>query len=465
MVGRERLLALVDEARDEIVALCQDLVRIPTVNTGVMPTGNETPAAKLLQDKLAAEGIQGAVYESAPNRGNFVARLPGTGGTPKLLLLSHTDVVPVEDEEQWQYPPFSATISEGRIYGRGANDMKSTVAAEAMALVLLKRAGVALHGDLIFAAGADEESGGEYGFAWLARHHPEELRADFGINEGGGAAIEAVDGRLVYLVSTGEKGRLEVVLTVTGRGWHASQPWRADNAVYKAQEVIRRIAGYEPERHIDRDLIDPLAAIYGVTEQITPENVDAIATSLDQQNPNWGSSLKALTRMTFVATMLRAGIKSNSVAETCTITCDVRTLPHQDERYLRDQLDALFAGLEGVSFRINYTAVPSASPYVGERLATSLREATKAALGRDDLEFLPSLTVGFTDSRLVRPVVPVVYGFLPSHPDADPNKSGAHNINESTDIESLLLSTKMLLLLAWDLLGPSDGEVAGLLDG
>lgn len=462
MVTRERLLALVDEARDEIVALCQDLVRIPSVNTGVMPTGNETPAAMLLQEKLAAEGIQGAIYESAPNRGNFVARLPGTGGSPKLLLLSHTDVVPVEDEEQWQYPPFSATIAEGRIYGRGSGDMKSTVAAEAMTLVLLKRAGVRLHGDLIFAAGADEEAGGEYGFAWLARHHPEELRADFGINEGGGAAVEAADGRLVYLLSTGEKGRLEVVITVTGRGWHASQPWRADNAVYKAQEVIRRIQTYEPERHVDPELIDPLGALYGVAERITPSNVDRVAASLDERNPNWGSSLKALTRMTLVATMVRAGIKSNSVAETCTITCDVRTLPHQDERYLRDQLDRLFAGLDGVSYQINYTAVPSASPYEGERFAASVREATRAALGRDDIGFLPSLTAGFTDSRLVRPVTPVVYGFLPSHPDADASKSGAHNINESTDIESLLLSTKMLLLLAWDLLeSPAESHQGG----
>lgn len=456
MVTRERLLALVDGARDEIISLCQDLVRVPTVNTGVMPTGNETAAAKILRDKLAAAGIQGAIFESAPNRGNFVARLAGTGGTPKLLLLSHTDVVPVEDEAQWAYPPFSATIADGRIYGRGAGDMKSTVAAEAMTLVLLKRAGITMRGDLIFAAGADEEAGGEYGFAWLAQHHPEELRADYGINEGGGAAIQAVDGRLVYLVSTGEKGRLEVVITVTGRGWHASQPWRADNAVYKAQDVIRRIERYEPEPYIDPSVIAPLAALYGVNEEITPANVDAVVTALSDRNPNWGSSLKALTRMTLVATMLRAGVKSNSVAETCTITCDVRTLPHQDEEYLRGQLDVLLGGLDGVSYTINHTAVPSASPYDGEEFAGSVREATKAALGRADTGFVPSLTLGFTDSRLVRSLTPVIYGFLPSHPEADPDKAGAHNINESTDIESLILSTKMLVLLAWDLLGPHE---------
>src|SRR5687767_5824731 len=104
---RDELMALVDAARDDIVALCQELVRIPTVNTGVMPTGDETPAARLLQRALAAHGIEADIYESAPNRGNLIARLPGTRGTPRLLLLSHTDVVPVEDAAQWRFPPFS----------------------------------------------------------------------------------------------------------------------------------------------------------------------------------------------------------------------------------------------------------------------------------------------------------------------------------------------------------------------
>ena len=451
---RDELLAAVDAARDEIIGLCQALVRVPSINTGVMPTGNETPAAQILQAKLAADGIDSEILESAPNRGNFIARLAGSAGTPRLLYLSHTDVVPVEDEGAWTHPPFGAEIHEGRIYGRGSNDMKNTVAAEAMAMILLKRAGVPLRGDLVFASGADEESGGKWGFAWLVEHHPEKLRGDFGINEGGGALVQAADGRLAYLVSTGEKGRLEIVVTVKGRGYHASQPWRADNAIYKAQEVLNRIAAYEPERHVDAGLIAPLADLYGVNETITAANVDRVIDELNERNPNWASTLKAMTRMTFVASMINAGIKSNSVAESCTITCDVRTLPHQDEAYVHDQLTKLFSGLDRVGFVINYTSIPSASPYEGSgaAFAAKVRDATCVALGRDDLDFVPSLTVGFTDSRLVRQLCPIIYGFLPSHPDADPTKGGAHNINESTDIESLILSTKMLVALAYDAL-------------
>lgn len=450
------LLARVDAARDELVALCQALVQLPTVSTGVMPTGNETPAAELLRAKLAGDGIASEVIESAPARGNLIARLPGRRGVPRLLLLSHTDVVPVEDEGQWRFPPFSATLHEGRIWGRGAGDMKSTVAAQAMAMILLKRAGIALDGDLIFAAGADEESGGDYGFRWLAANRPDLLRADFGLNEGGGSLVQAADGRQAYLVSTGEKGRLEIKLTVKGRGWHASQPWRADNAIYKAQEVIRRIAAYQPERHVDPNLIAPLADLFGVQETVTAANVDRVAADLEARGEvSWASSLKAMTRMTLVATMIDAGVKSNSVAETALITCDVRTLPHQDEAYVARQIQSLIDGLDGVSFIINYTAVPSASPYDAAPggFVDRLQAATRRALGRDDLSFVPSLTVGFTDSRLVRGLTPVIYGFLPRHPADDPRLGGAHNINESAAVESMVLSTKLFVTLAADLLG------------
>lgn len=452
---RDTLLAMVDTARDEIITLCQELVRLPTVSTGIMPTGHETVAAELLRGRLAAAGIEAKILARTPERGNLIARLPGSRGRPRLLLLSHTDVVPVEDEAQWRFPPFSATIHENRIYGRGANDMKSTVAAQAMTLILLKRAGIQLAGDLIFAAGADEESGGDWGFRWLADTHPDELRADFGVNEGGGAFVQAADGRQVYLINNGEKGRLEFSYTITGRGYHASQPWRADNAVYKAQEVVRRIEAYQPERYVDGALIAPLADLYGVKETITAENVDRIAADLEAAGKiDWASSLKAMTRMTLVATMINAGVKSNSVAETCIITGDIRTLPHQDEAYVRGQLEKIMAGLDGVSYGLRYTSVPSRSAYDDapggfvERLAS----ATRAALGRDDISFRPGLTVGFTDSRLVRHLVPLTYGFLPRHPADDPRLGGAHNINESASIESMLLTTRMFLALAYETL-------------
>ena len=141
----QELLASVDAARDEIVRLHQDLVRIPTLNYGSRPdTGNETPACELVRDKLKADGIDSDIYESAPDPGQPVARIKGPEGGKRLLLMSHSDVVPVEDESLWEHPPFSGTIDRGRVYGRGADDDKGDVTAHGMAMILLKRAGVQL---------------------------------------------------------------------------------------------------------------------------------------------------------------------------------------------------------------------------------------------------------------------------------------------------------------------------------
>jgi acetylornithine deacetylase/succinyl-diaminopimelate desuccinylase-like protein len=448
------LLSRVDAAREETVALAQALVRVPSVNTGVMPTGDETPACEVLRDKLAADGIAADIFESAPNRGNLVARLSGNGTGPSLMLMGHVDVVPVEDEAQWTHPPFSGKVVDGRIWGRGSADMKSTVAAETMTMILCKRLGIPLAGDLVLAAGADEEAGGAYGFSWLAANHAEKIKTDYAINEGGGRPLRR-DGVLTYPINTGEKGRLEVTITVTGRGYHASAPWMADNAIYRAQPVLDRLAAYQPEVSVDGDLFRQLGDALGIAEPITAANVDRVIAEVSQRDVDLGSWLRAASRMTIVATMIRAGVKSNSVAETCRITCDVRTLPWQDERYVAEQLDVILAGLDNVRYEIVTTAVPSASPYETP-FTERLRRATCRALDRDDLRFFPGLTTGFTDSRLVRPLGTIAYGFTPSHPDSDPSLEGAHNVNESASIDDLMIMTRTFAALVWNLLGSAD---------
>ena len=155
------LFEQVDRSYDEIVGLQQDLVRIPTVNTGFMPTGDETKACEFLSDLLAKEGIHGETIESAPGRGNYFATVKGTGGGQSMIYMAHTDVVPVETESEWICPPFSADIIGTRLYGRGSSDCKALLTCQTMAMVIMKRAGVQLQGDLTLAACADEEVWGE----------------------------------------------------------------------------------------------------------------------------------------------------------------------------------------------------------------------------------------------------------------------------------------------------------------
>ena len=135
MPDLNELLDQVDEMRDEIVALEQDMVRIPTVNTGFMPTGNETELCQYIERWLAVDGIESETLESAPGRGNIIARLEGASGEAGLMFMSHLDVVPVEEEEKWRFPPFSATVSDGRIFGRGATDCKALLTCQLIASV------------------------------------------------------------------------------------------------------------------------------------------------------------------------------------------------------------------------------------------------------------------------------------------------------------------------------------------
>jgi acetylornithine deacetylase/succinyl-diaminopimelate desuccinylase-like protein len=446
----DELLRQVDQHQDELVALEQALVRIPSINTGVMPTGNETPVCELVAKKLAEAGIDSQILESAPGRGNLAARLPGSLSSPKLLFMAHTDVVPVENESDWQYPPFGGEVHNGRVHGRGSHDMKGILASEIMAMLILKRSGTRLAGDLMLAACADEEAGGTYGAGWLAKTNPELVQADFAINEGGGTPVKTAKG-LVYFLTLGEKGRYEVHITVEGRSWHASQPWRADNPLFKVATVLQRIRDYRPQIDTSAPLFAHLQELYNLPQQVSNENVDEMLDILAARDPSESASLKALSRMTLVPTMISGGVKSNSIAERIMLTCDIRCMPSQDTGYVQGELQRLLDGIPGVSFELIRTAIPSASrgdiPF-----ADAVRRATARAIGRDDFAWVPGLTAGFTDSRLVRPLGNIVYDFCPSQPDVDGSLYGAHNRNESQDIASLLTQTRMLVALAWDVL-------------
>ena len=185
--------------RDEATGLLQELLRLDTVN----PPGNETLAAELLRDYLESSGVACELYAREPERANLVARIPGRGDGPSLLLLSHTDTV-VADPAEWSVDPWSGELEDGCVWGRGALDMKGHVAAAATAIATLAREGFEPAGDLVFAATADEEVGVDFGLSWLCRAHPDAVRTDYCVNEGGGERVD-VGGRPVYLCTTAEK--------------------------------------------------------------------------------------------------------------------------------------------------------------------------------------------------------------------------------------------------------------------
>jgi len=445
----EQLLDQVDQATNELVELHQALVRIPTVNTGELDSGNEIEVCRLLEDRFQQEGIQSKTFESAPSRGNLLASV-GAGAGPRLLLVSHTDVVPA-DETRWAFPPFCGDVVDGRVRGRGSDDCKALVASEAMALILLNRADVSLDGELLFLAAAGEETGGDLGVGWLAANHPDQIRADWAVNEGGGLPLNTRGEGVNYLMTVGEKGRVEATFKMNGRSGHAAIPWASDNALFKLSQVLERIRTSPHVIDVSLPVFEPLK-LFGIDEEPSCENIDDLLGRLDEIDPEMATQLKALSRMTIAPTEASGGLRANSVPGLARLLCDVRQLPHHDMAFVQGELEKLIEGIEGVELEMVSSSVPSASPF-DHSFIDVMREATAVALGRDDVSLISGLTKGGTDSGWIRPLGTPAFGFAPMHPDLDTSRKGVHGVNESYAIENVVLLTKFQIVLACLALG------------
>ena len=253
----------------EVVELCRALIRLDTTN----PPGGETAAALLLRDHLTSAGVECDLVAREPERANLVARIRGTGDGPSLAFVGHTDVVP-SDARDWTHPPFAAEVADGYLYGRGAVDMKNEVAARAVAMARLSRAGFRPRGDLWLLAVADEEDGSaDVGMRWLLEQRPD-IRPDFALNEGEGARLQLADGRSVMGIAVGEKGTFPARVTAVGEAGHASMPGLGRNAVPLLAQLLQRVGTGLPvaDRHpvVDRMLQVLVGLPAGADRQPTP---------------------------------------------------------------------------------------------------------------------------------------------------------------------------------------------------
>jgi len=224
----------------EAVELLQQLIRIDTSN----PPGNEQPAQELLAEVLTEAGFDCDLLAAEPGRPNLVARLGGQAPGPTLCLLGHVDTVPA-DPSEWSFDPWAGDVVDGQIRGRGAQDMKDQVAAEVAAAAALGREGWRPErGDLLVVVTADEEMGAAAGAQWLCREHPEKVRSDYVLNEGGGVAFE-LGGRRFYPLCIGEKGVFRFQVRTRGTAGHASVPGFGDNALLKLAPLLDRLR-YQP---------------------------------------------------------------------------------------------------------------------------------------------------------------------------------------------------------------------------
>ena len=307
------------DVRAEATDVLQRLLRINTVN----PPGNETVAAELLRDYLEAAGLRCELHAREPHRANLVARLPGGDG-PSLLLTGHTDTV-IADPAEWSSDPWSGELRDGEVWGRGALDMKGHTVAAAVAIATLAREGFRPAGDLVYAAVADEEVGNNYGFSWLCEEHPEAIRTDFCVNEGGGDRI-VVGPRVLYLCATAEKMSSPFVLRVRGRSGHGSLPAIADNALVKAAPLVERLGRLEQEPVLPPETEAFLAALLG--DVPAPEDATDRVRAID---PGLASMLDPMLSFSVSPTGISASDRINVIPAVCEIVCDCRLLPGQTQ--------------------------------------------------------------------------------------------------------------------------------------
>jgi acetylornithine deacetylase/succinyl-diaminopimelate desuccinylase-like protein len=387
----------------------------------------------LLRDYLAESGVESELYAKVPERSNLVARLPGRGEGPSLLLLSHTDTV-VADPAEWEVDPWSGELLDGEVWGRGALDMKGEVAASAVAIASLAREGFAPAGDLIFVAAADEEVGDGYGLPWLCEEHPDAVRADYALNEGGGERVELA-GRALYLCSTAEKMSSPFRLRVRGRAGHASMPGIADNALTKAAPLIEKLAAYKPELRLDEETDALVQTLAG--HKVEPEQALELARELD---PFAAETLEPLLSLTLSPTMISASERRNVVPSMCEVVVDCRLLPGQTqaevEPVLREVLgdgDYEFEWIEGRG--------GTRSP-----LQTPLWDAIAGFVAGADSEaaVVPICVAGFTDSHWLRESFgTVAYGFFPSRTmDARLAARLIHSADERAHVDDLELGVE-----------------------
>jgi acetylornithine deacetylase/succinyl-diaminopimelate desuccinylase-like protein len=310
----------------------QQLVRIDTTN----PPGNELPAVQLVRDILLQNGFPGEdiqVLESAPGRGNLVARLRGDGSKRPLLLSGHVDVVPVE-REHWSHDPFGGEIDGGYIWGRGTLDMKGFVCMYLETFLQAFRQGTRFKRDLIFAAIADEENGFTYGSKFLASQHKDLIDAEYGLTEGGAMTIHM--GKLrIYPIQVAEKGVCWLRMTAEGEPGHGSMP-HSNNAVLHLAQAIERI---RRARHLPVHLTPTfLRMLDAITAQLSfPTSLvgpllhnRGAASLVLRLVPE--SSLRLagpLFYNTVTPTVLKAGGKTNVIPSLAEAQLDCRILPGQ----------------------------------------------------------------------------------------------------------------------------------------
>jgi acetylornithine deacetylase/succinyl-diaminopimelate desuccinylase-like protein len=444
-----------DRAADRLVEDLRTLIRIPSVNPPEPPRHDgERRAADAIAGLLDEIGLEAEVVEPFEGRGSVAARLrgDGSGGDP-LLLLSHLDVVPAPPDG-WTHDPFAGDVAEGYVWGRGAVDMKGTLASQLAVLRRLadetRAAGrnprsdpvPGLTRDVLFAATADEEAGGHAGIGWIVEHRPEWLSAAGALTEAGGISLDLA-GRRLYPIQVAEKGFAVYRILVHGAWGHGSMP-RPDNALVLAAEAVRRLADPGPVRltPVMARFFDVAAGALGEREARLLRAVasdDARASELalgELCDPMIARAARALLRDTISPDMLQAGTKYNVIPGEAELIVDCRVLPETDEPAMRAEIERRLGDLAAVCDVDLVIFGPPAESSI-ETPLYQLLETTIRDHDPDGVP-LPGMPPFATDAKHMARLGVPTYGFSPLRLDPEERfLERFHGVDERVGVDAL----------------------------
>ena len=435
----------------ETTDLLQVLIRNACVNTGEVESGAEFRSVDVLEGYLGTIGLDVERFEPQPGRTSLVTRIEGSDpDAPSLLLMGHTDVVPV-NADGWSRDPFGGEVVDGFVWGRGAVDMLNITASQAVAVRRLAGSGFTPRGTLIYLAVADEEALGAWGAQWLVEHERDAVYADYVLTESGGYQMPVGDGvRLPVLTS--EKGTLWSKLRVRGTPGHGSQPFRTDNALVTAAEAVRRLNEYQPEAHFHdvwRRFVTGME--YPAELQRALLDPDELPGVLSELPLGMARVAHACTHTTFAPTVARGGTKTNMIPDLVELEVDIRTLPGQTgEEAIAQLREALGDLADRVEVESNDD--PSTESPIDSPLWDSLARVTERLVPGSGL--VPFLMVGGTDNRFFRRAGSVGYGFalFSRRVTFEDYATMFHGNNERVDVASLELTEQLWEAVAHDLL-------------
>ncbi len=432
-------------AVDEVVDIVSRLIRFDTSNTGELETtAGEAECAKWVAEQLEEVGYTTIYVESGqPGRGNVFARLAGEENSDRgaLLLHTHLDVVPAEPAD-WSVHPFSGTVSDGYIWGRGAIDMKDMVGMAIALARQFQRDGTVPPRDIVFAFLADEEAGGKWGSHWLVENRPDLFEGiTEAVGEVGGFSltVDRPDGtqRRLYLVETAEKGIAWMKLTAEATAGHGSF-LHSDNAVTAVASAVARIGAHTFPLVMTESVSEFLAAVSAETGlDFSPDTPD-LETALFKLG-NLARIIGATLRDTANPTMLKAGYKANVIPQKAEAVIDCRVLPGRQAAF-EAEIDELI----GPDVRREW--ISRLDPYETTFDGALVDAMNDAILAHDpDGKTVPYMLSGGTDAKAFAKLGIRCFGFAPLRlpPELD-FAALFHGVDERVPVDALTFGTEVL---------------------